>query len=430
MNEACIKNHLNGSLHEDFVLVSQPFLLGILSANCRGGVDPLREYPDPQVKEVMILLDCSGSKERIRNEYELEKVAAALLRMQKLDSQHCPPQRTNMKQVILTGLAAALTVTVAGEMNSSDATPESHQVPSQPHSSSEHSAKTKPAQTVSATKVGERQSASAADSAVAKVMVHQKNGRQATTVYVRNIPIVTFLGAEQSAANPEGVKVATTELDPSKLAAIANTVSGTVTDPIWRATTIASKLNQLALSGADAEAIKVVWSEKRESYLIEANDQHLIEVTANNTLLPNSTKDAAKDALQIANRLRFQMGNAAPLKTVEGMPKPKDVQTVAMGPIRFQIQGMASWYGPGFDGQYTANGEVFNQYALTAAHRYLPFGTRVRVTNLDNGRSVVVRINDRGPFVGDRVLDLSRGAAQILGTVGSGVSSVRLDVLQ
>jgi rare lipoprotein A len=396
-------------------------------------VDPFREYPDPQVKEVMILLDCSGSKERIRNEYELEKVAAALLRMQKLDSQHCPPQRTNMKQVILTGLAAALTVTVAGEMNSSDASPENHKISSQPNSSGQV-AKTKAAQqvqTASATKVGERQSTTeSTDSTVAKVVVHQKSGRQATTVYVRNIPIVTFLGAEQSAANPKGVKVATTELDPSKLAAIANTASRTVADPIWRATTIASKLNQLALSDAGAEAIKVVWNGKRESYLIEANNQHLIEVTAKNTLLPNSTKDAAKDALQIANRLRFQMGNAAPLKTVEGMPKPKDAQIVAMGPIRFQIQGMASWYGPGFDGQYTANGEVFNQYALTAAHRYLPFGTRVRVTNLDNGRSVVVRINDRGPFVGDRVLDLSRGAAQILGTVGSGVSSVRLDVLQ
>jgi rare lipoprotein A len=338
-----------------------------------------------------------------------------------------------MKHVILTGLAAALTVTVAGEMNPSDASPDLHKAPNEPNSDSGQAKESKTAkvQTASATKVGERQStAEAPESVIAKVAVHAKNGRQATTVYVRNIPIVTFLGAEQSAANPQGVKVATTELDPSKLAAIANTSSGTMADPIWRATAIASKLNQMALSGADAQDIKVVWSEKRQSYLIQANQQHLLEVTAENTLLPNSTKDAAKDALQIANRLRFQMGNAAPLKTIEGMPKPKDVQTVAMGPIRFQIQGMASWYGPGFDGQYTANGEVFNQYGLTAAHRYLPFGTRVRVTNLDNGRSVVVRINDRGPFVGDRVLDLSRGAAQILGTVGSGVSSVRLDVLQ
>lgn len=347
-----------------------------------------------------------------------------------------------MNQILLTGFAAALTVTVAGEINSSDASPEQHNAVNQPSSNSVQVAASETAtkiaqqvQTASATKVGERQSLStASEPAIARVMVHQKNGRQATTVYVRNIPIVTFLGAEQSAANPEGIKVATAELDPSKLAAIANSSSRTVADPIWRATTIAGKLNQLAASGNDAQAIansiKVVWSEKRQSYLVQANNQHLIEVTAHNTQLPSASKDAAKDALQVANRLRYQLGNAAPLKTVEGMPKPKDVQTLAMGPIRFQVQGMASWYGPGFDGNYTANGEVFNQYALTAAHRYLPFGTKVRVTNLDNGRSVVVRINDRGPFVGDRVLDLSRGAAQILGTVSTGVSSVRLDVLE
>ncbi len=349
-----------------------------------------------------------------------------------------------MNQIILTGLAAALTVTVAGEITSSDASPEPHNAANQPSSNSAQTAASgntaikiaQQMQTASATKVGTRQSTvESSEPAVARVMVHQKNGRQATTVYVRNIPVVTFLGVEQSAANPEGVKIATAELDPSKLAAIANASSKAVADPIWRATTIAGRLNQLAASGTDAKAvansIKVVWSEKRQSYLVQASNQHLIEVTAHNTQLPSASKDAAKDALKVANRLRYQLGNAAPLKAVEGMPKPKkNVQTLAMGPIRFQVQGMASWYGPGFDGNYTANGEVFNQYALTAAHRYLPFGTKVRVTNLDNGRSVVVRINDRGPFVGDRVLDLSRGAAQILGTVSSGVSSVRLDILE
>jgi rare lipoprotein A len=353
------------------------------------------------------------------------------------------PNKQSMNQIILTGFAAALTVTVAGEITSSDASQEQRSAANPSASGSAQAAEnaTKIAQQMQAattTKVGERQSdtSAAPEPAVARVIVHQKDGRQATTIYVRNIPVVTFLGAEQSAANAGGVKVATTELDPSKLAAIANASSRTVADPIWRATTVAGKLNQLAASGADTQAlansIKVVWSEKRQSYLIQASNQHLIEVTAHNTLLPNSSKEAAKDALQVANRLRYQLGNAAPLKTIEGMPKPKNknVQTLAMGPIRFQVQGLASWYGPGFDGNYTANGEIFNQYALTAAHRYLPFGTKVRVTNLDNGRSVVVRINDRGPFIGDRVLDLSRGAAQILGTVSSGVSAVRLDILE
>lgn len=86
--------------------------------------------------------------------------------------------------------------------------------------------------------------------------------------------------------------------------------------------------------------------------------------------------------------------------------------------------GVASWYGPGFHGRPTANGEHFNTHALTAAHRTLPFGTKVRVTNKSNGRSVVVRINDRGPYVGGRVIDLSNASARALGM--SGLAKVSL----
>lgn len=91
--------------------------------------------------------------------------------------------------------------------------------------------------------------------------------------------------------------------------------------------------------------------------------------------------------------------------------------------------GQASWYGPGFYGNRTASGEVFRPGTLTAAHRTLPFGTRVRVTNLNNGRSTVVRINDRGPFHGGRIIDLAHGAASELGVISSGVASVSLQVL-
>ena len=80
--------------------------------------------------------------------------------------------------------------------------------------------------------------------------------------------------------------------------------------------------------------------------------------------------------------------------------------------------GHASWYGPGFHGRRTASGETFNTNALTAAHRSLPFGTRVRVVNEKTGRSVIVRINDRGPFTKGRVIDLARGAAQQIGMAG------------
>jgi rare lipoprotein A len=87
-------------------------------------------------------------------------------------------------------------------------------------------------------------------------------------------------------------------------------------------------------------------------------------------------------------------------------------------------RGAASWYGPGFHGRKTASGERFNTHALTAAHRTLPFGTRVRVTNERTGRSVVVRINDRGPYAHGRVIDLSKASAQAVGL--SGVAPVSL----
>jgi rare lipoprotein A len=104
---------------------------------------------------------------------------------------------------------------------------------------------------------------------------------------------------------------------------------------------------------------------------------------------------------------------------------PRTIQQVPLAVSR----GLASWYGPGFFGNRTASGEVFRPGTLTAAHRTLPFGTRVRVTNLYNGRSAVVRINDRGPFHGSRVIDLAHGAAGHLGLISSGVADVKLEVL-
>jgi rare lipoprotein A (peptidoglycan hydrolase) len=88
--------------------------------------------------------------------------------------------------------------------------------------------------------------------------------------------------------------------------------------------------------------------------------------------------------------------------------------------------GTASWYGPGFQGRPTASGEPFDQNSLTAAHRTLPLGSQAVVTNIENGRSVVVEINDRGPYVGGRVLDLSRAAAARLGMLDDGLARVRI----
>lgn len=89
-------------------------------------------------------------------------------------------------------------------------------------------------------------------------------------------------------------------------------------------------------------------------------------------------------------------------------------------------RGMASWYGPGFHGRRTASGESYDMHALTAAHPSLPFGTRVRVRSLKNGKEVDVRITDRGPFGKGRIIDLSRAAADALGMLGVGVHEVAL----
>jgi rare lipoprotein A len=93
-------------------------------------------------------------------------------------------------------------------------------------------------------------------------------------------------------------------------------------------------------------------------------------------------------------------------------------------------EGLASWYGEPYHGRQTASGSRYDMWEMTAAHRTLPFGTRVRVTNLDNGRSTVVLINDRGPFVAGRILDLSRAAAEALGAVVAGVVPVRLEIVK
>lgn len=97
--------------------------------------------------------------------------------------------------------------------------------------------------------------------------------------------------------------------------------------------------------------------------------------------------------------------------------------------VQTALEGVASWYGPDFHGRKTANGEVYDKERLTAAHRTLPFGTYVRVESLDSGASVIVRVNDRGPFAKDRIIDLSEAAARIVGMIPTGTARVRLTVV-
>lgn len=271
---------------------------------------------------------------------------------------------------------------------------------------------------------------------IAKIQPHELAGREAATVYVRNIPVLTFLGNTPS--NPSNtVKVG--EIDGETLASENSSANDKqsnqpdASEPIWRATTLAARLNQLNRENLDANTITVSWqaatNESPEHYTIKVDGKELVAFNAE-TQLPDSTNNPAEDALQATNRLRRQMGNAPPLREIEGRPQP---QPLAIVPKQFnplaEFKGIASWYGPGFHGNRSASGEIFNQNALTAAHRNLPFGTLVRVTNLDNGASVVVRINDRGPFTGGRIIDLSAGAARVLGLIHSGVAPVRVEVL-
>lgn len=304
--------------------------------------------------------------------------------------------------------------------------------------------------------------ASAERETIAKVQAHDLAGRKAATLYVRNIPVLTLTGSDSESAatgKTPSVKMGSRQANVTenaiatakslnsadKSSAITEAVAQSSeaaqadanvaqSDPVLRAAAIAAKINQLNREGVDASTITVSWNAQSskaiaidERYVIKA-DKTLIAVIDANTVLPDTTRSLEKDALQATNRLRRLLGNASPLNSVTG--KPDNWSQAAVGAIRQKLSGMASWYGPGFHGNPSASGERFNQNAMTAAHRTLPFGTKVVVTNIHNGQSVVVRINDRGPFSGDRVIDLSAGAARMLGLIQSGVAPVRLDVLE
>ena len=125
--------------------------------------------------------------------------------------------------------------------------------------------------------------------------------------------------------------------------------------------------------------------------------------------------------------------SSPPPKKPPGYPKPYKVWGKWYQPLPsakgFRQRGLASWYGKDFHGKKTSNGEIYNMYAMTAAHKTLPLGTHVRVHNLENGKKTDVRINDRGPFVRGRIIDLSYSAAKKVGLVGPGIAKVEIYAL-
>ena len=120
---------------------------------------------------------------------------------------------------------------------------------------------------------------------------------------------------------------------------------------------------------------------------------------------------------------------AVPVQSAPRLVNTTKVTVVKSNAPRITQTGHASWYGPGFHGRKTASGVVFDQTELTAAHRNLPLGSKVRVTNLENAKSVEVEINDRGPFVPGRIIDLSRAAARVLGMLEDGITRVRVELV-
>jgi rare lipoprotein A len=327
-----------------------------------------------------------------------------------------------------------------------------------------------------AIKVGEYQSPTenpTSNPVTASIYPHSIKGLQAATLYVRDIPVLTFLGSTPVTNNETKVGVigsgenlnshTDTTTNQSKVASFSNTVNqvdfnkqvSTINnDPVQKASVIAARINELVENNVDASKITVSWKTPDNSvinnkankkgflgqqpsvdrYTITIDGQELVEVNEG-TRLADTTENLAQDALQATNRLRRLIGNASPIQTIANLPASKSVSSaslprkIAFGNVNLSFQGMASWYGYDGSGNKTASGERYNPEGLTAAHRSLPMGTKIRVTNTRNGRSVVVRINDRGPFIRGRIIDLSAGAARLLGMISSGVAPVSLEVL-
>lgn len=237
----------------------------------------------------------------------------------------------------------------------------------------------------------------------AKLYAYDIDGMPATTVYFGGLPIVTFVLGDTSTAD---------------------------TQPMAQARQLTTHLNQL--SPAELKQAKITLAVRNGKIATLLNNRPLIQF--DDSVRPADGQDTASSALLATNRLRQLLLDAPPLATIEGYTQPQPIATgdgvgVAAEPTIGTQAGLASWYGPGFAGRLAANGEVYDPNLMTAAHLNLPFGTKVEVTNLDNGRSVEVEITDRGPYIRDRIIDLSTAAARTIGLLQQGVGPVQLRIL-
>ncbi len=291
--------------------------------------------------------------------------------------------------------------------------------------------------------------ASVTQPVITKVYSHQVDDQDAVTLYVRDIPVLTFLAGDaeeaasssQSQDTPSASAVAAPDtISPATDA--ASTASSKTAAPMERAQSVAQKLEAVygQLEATPDLGIQMTWNEQDEQYWITAGDRPLVALDKL-TVAVQPSANLTSDLIQTTNRLRRLVHNGEPLQYSGGrqLRNPAvqlaaattpEQAAVSSGIVQSTQLGVASWYGGYFHGRRTASGERYNQNAMTAAHRHLPFGTRVRVVNLNNGRATVVRINDRGPFIRGRIIDLSAAAAGEIGMRGAGIARVRVEVLR
>jgi len=152
-------------------------------------------------------------------------------------------------------------------------------------------------------------------------------------------------------------------------------------------------------------------------------------VTAGGQPAPSQPSTASPDTIESTKRSTAAEPSPTPGRSPATPAPRRNKPSQSLAPAGYMEEGNASWYGVPFNGRRASNGEIYDMYKLTAAHRTLPFETMVRVTNLQNGKSTTVRITDRGPFVDNRIIDLSLAAAREIESIGPGVVPVRVEVL-
>ena len=239
----------------------------------------------------------------------------------------------------------------------------------------------------------------------ASLYAHELRGQEAATVYLKGLPLLTF-----------------------------TTSSGSSETPTDMATRFTDRINQLAAGDPDSYEIGLT-SGDRFAVTVDSDVVLDVDETVESVF---RFRDRSATATLVANQMRQVLQGASPLDASDAVVVARassdyfgaaDYSGAATDSVASTQRGLASWYGPGFAGRLSANGEIFNPEHMTAAHKYLPFNTMVEVVNLITGSSVVVRINDRGPFVGERIIDLSAAAARSIGLMQSGVGPVEIRIL-